>query len=115
MTSAKRVIIATIFGLIAGILCSLGGKYGLKADLNATEIVMVLLHRGLLGFVIGISALRIHWALHGVLLGLIVGLPGFPLIFREGGLISYSLMGLVWGFIIEFFTSVVFKAKPIHT
>ena len=118
MVRTKRVLISTLFGFMAGFLCFLGGKYGLRAEMNATEIAMVLLHRGLLGFLIGISALRLHWALHGILLGLVVGLPAFPLILREGGFISYSLMGLVWGFVIEFFTSVVFKAKsaiPVRT
>lgn len=111
MVSAKRVVIATIFGFITGILCYLGGKYGLKAEMNILELFMILFHRGLLGFVIGISALRIHWALHGILIGLIVGLPGYPIIFSEGGFIAYSVMGVIWGFVIEFFTSVVFKAK----
>ena len=118
MVRTKRVFIATLFGFLAGFLCFLGGKYVLKAEMNTTEVIMILLHRGLLGFLIGISALRLHWALHGILLGLVVGLPAFPLILREGGFLSYSLMGLVWGFVIEFFTSVVFKAKyaiPVQT
>jgi hypothetical protein len=114
MINKKRVLSATLFGFFAGFLCFLGGKYGLKAEMNTVEIIMILLHRGLLGFVIGISALRLHWALHGILLGLIVGLPAFPLILDEGGFLAYSLMGLVWGFAIEFFTSVVFKAKSFH-
>jgi hypothetical protein len=114
MFSLKRVIIATIFGFIAGLSCYLGGKYGLKAEINIAEFLMILLHRGLLGFVIGISALRMHWALHGILIAFIVGLPGYPLIYSEGGFIPYSVMGIVWGFFIELFTSVVFKANVLR-
>jgi len=91
-------------------LCYIGGKYGLQAEINRVEFFMILFHRLLLGFVIGISSLRIHWALHGIVIGLIVGLPAYPLIYFEGRLISYSLMGIVWGFVIELLTSVVFKA-----
>lgn len=68
---------------------------------------------GVLGFAIGISGLRLHWALHGILLGLIIGLPGFPLIYSEGGFLAYSFMGIVWDFIIELLTYVVFKAKAM--
>jgi len=113
--SAKRVIIATIFGFITGFLCYLGGKYLLKVEMSTSHLFMILLHRGLLGFVIGISALRIHWALHGILLGLIVGLPSLPGIISGEGGIAYFVMGLVWGLIIELFTSIVFKAKAVTT
>ncbi len=113
MINPKRVIIATLCGLITGFLCYLGGRYGLKAEINTVEFFMILLHRGVLGFIIGISGIRIHWALHGILMGFIVGLPVFPLIYSEGGLLAYSFMSVVWGFIIELFTSVVFKEKGL--
>lgn len=111
---SKRIVIATIFGFITGFLCYLGGRYGLNIEVSPMHLLMILLHRGLLGFVIGISALRMHWALHGILLGLIVGLPFSPGFFSGEGLI-YFVMGLVWGFVIELFTSVVFKAKAVTT
>lgn len=114
MIDPKRVIIATSFGFISGFLCYLGGRYGLKAEISTVEFFMVLLHRGVLGFVIGISGLRIHWALHGILLGFIIGLPGFPLIYSEGGFLAYSFMSIVWGFIIELLTSVVFKVRALN-
>jgi len=113
MINPKRVIIATAFGLITGSLCYLGGRYGLKAEINTVEFFMILLHRSVLGFVIVISGLRMHWALHGILLGFIIGLPGFPLIYSEGGFLAYSFMSIVWGVIIELFTSVVFRAKVL--
>lgn len=83
---AKRILVATVFGFVTGFLCYLGGRYGLKMEISISNLFMILLHRGLLGFVIGISVLRMHWALHGFLLGLIVGLPSVPgVILGEGG------------------------------
>jgi hypothetical protein len=111
---AKRILIATVFGFITGFLCYLGGRYGLKIEISISNLFMILLHRGLLGFVIGISVLRMHWALHGILLGLIVGLPSVPgIILGEGGL-AYFVMGPVWGLIIELCTSVVFRAEALR-
>jgi len=112
MINPKRVILATVFGLIAGLLCYGGGKI-LGKEFTAATFFMILFHRMLIGFVIGISALRIRWALHGIIIGLIVGLPYYPLIFIEGGALAYSVMSPVWGFIIELSTSVVFKAKAV--
>jgi len=114
--SAKRVFIATLFGFITGLLCILGGRYGLKIEMTPAQVLIILLHRGLLGFVIGISALRMHWAIHGILLGFIVGLPFVvKVFFGQADLLIYFVMGAVYGFIIELFTSVVFRAKAVRT
>lgn len=70
-----------------------------------------------MGFVIGISALRWHWALHGLRLGSIVGIPDYHFAYMiQGSLNSglYFLAGPVWGIMIEFFTSVVFNARQVH-
>ena len=106
----RRIIISTLLGIAAGIFCILGGIF-LGKEFTATTVLMILLHRTVMGFVIGISALRIHWVLHGTLLGFIIGLPVYPLIFIEGGALSYSVMSLVWGFLIELFSTVIFKAR----
>jgi len=115
MFKTKRLIIATLFGFIMGIICYLGGKYGLKDDINTTMFFYILLNRALIGFVIGISTMRMHWALHGILLGFIVGIP-----FSVGSLLEQNksevfiasvVLSIVYGFIIELSTSVVLKAK----
>ena len=116
MASKKRIAIATLFGVISGILCYLGGR-SVGIDISLGGLLMLLSHRTLLGFVIGISSLRWHWALHGILLGLIVGIPDvhfFNMVRGELGNGLYFLFGGVWGLLIEFFTSVVFKAKVVH-
>ena len=110
MIKSKRLVISTSLGLVAGILCCIGGKL-LGEEFNTLTVLMVLFHRILLGIVIGISGLQLPWAFHGLIIGFIVGLPVYPLIVQDGGLISYSVMGIVWGFFIELFTTVVFKAK----
>ncbi|NIM89852.1 MAG: hypothetical protein GTO17_02775 [Candidatus Aminicenantes bacterium] len=81
--------------------------------MSSAQVLTILLHRGLLGFVIGISVLRIHWAWHGIWLGLIIGVPSIPGIILGEGRLAYFVMGPVWGFIIELFTSIVFRAKAV--
>lgn len=117
MASYKRITIATLFGFVSGILCYLGGRM-VGIDIGLASFMMLLSHRMLLGFVIGISSLRWHWALHGILLGLIIGIPDvhfFNMLRGELNNGLYFLFGAVWGLMIEFFTSVVFKAKLVHS
>jgi hypothetical protein len=117
MTSRKRISIATLFGFLSGIFCYLIGRYWLGIDISLSSFFMVLAHRTLLGFVLGISSLKWHWVLHGILIGLIVGIPEYHFVYMIRGDINSSLYffaGAIWGLMIEFFTSIVFKAKLIH-
>ena len=100
-----------------GLICFLGGKSGLKDDITTTEFLYIMLTRTLLGFVIGISVLRLPWAWHGIVMGLIVGLP-----FAAGCLlepdnletaIAALILGAVYGFLIELFTSVVLGERAV--
>lgn len=62
----KRIVIATACGVVAGLLCvSIGAALGLNLTLQS--LGWALLNRTLLGFVIGISALQLHWVWHGCL------------------------------------------------
>jgi hypothetical protein len=115
--SAKRLVVSTFFGFFAGIICYLGGKYGLGDDISTSMFLYILVNRTLIGFVIGISALRLHWALHGPLMGLLVGIP-----FAAGCLLEESnvetaiaalILGVLYGLMIELFTSIVFGAKQV--
>jgi hypothetical protein len=118
MAQAKRLIVSTTFGFVAGIICYLGGKYGLGDDISSTMFLYILLNRALIGFVIGISPLRMSWALHGLLMGTIVGLPFTAgCLLEEGNLataIAALFLGAVYGLMIEFFTTVVFRARPVR-
>lgn len=113
MVNSKRVIIATLFGIVAGIICFLGA-ISLNLEVDALRLIFIIVNRALIGFVIGISALRMNWVLHGLLLGEIVGLPFFIFdLIIEGDLaivLAVLLLNGVFGIMIEFFTTVVFKA-----
>jgi hypothetical protein len=108
----KRIVIATICGVVAGLVCvSVGAIAGVK--ITPAGFGWALLNRTLLGFLIGISALRLHWAWHGILMGAVVGslfsyslwLLGDP-----AWLVPAVLAGsMIFGLGIEFFTTVAFK------
>ncbi|UCG28272.1 MAG: hypothetical protein JSV24_02610 [Bacteroidales bacterium] len=113
----KRIFVSTFFGFITGIICFLGGKYGLKDEISLIMMIYLIANRTLAGFIIGISSLKIQWAIHGTMIGFIAGIP-----FALGSLISelnYGvfiaalILGSIYGLIIEFFTTVVFKSKIV--
>ena len=111
MYSTKRIIIATIFGIITGVLCYLGGKYYADVEFTTGTMLSTILNRTLIGFVIGISLFKLNWALHGIIMGIIVGLPLSTAAIGEGGFWTLLIFSIIWGFIIELFTTVVFKSK----
>ena len=118
MASRKRISIATLLGFLSGVICYLIGRYWLGIDISLSSFFMLLAHRTLLGFVLGISALRWHWAVHGILIGLIVGIPDYHFVYMIGGSLNsglYFFAGALWGLVIEFFTSIVFKAKSVRS
>ncbi len=111
----KRITIATIFGLTCGVICVMLATS--NAPLPWAIKLQILASRTLIGFAIGISALKIKWWLHGPLMGLIFSLP---MAFSGMMAVGYSpvwmvsatiIMGIIYGLIIELFTTVVFKAK----
>lgn len=115
MVSVRRLVIATLFGLVAGIICYLGGRYLLQDEISTAMFIYILVNRTLIGFTIGISLLRMHWAVHGLVIGLLVGIP-----FAAGCLLEENnaetaiaalILGALYGLMIEFFTSVVFRAR----
>jgi hypothetical protein len=72
----------------------------------------IIFSRTMLGFTIGISAIRLNWWLHGIVLGAIASIPmAIPIIDRPGIAVSTVVMGVIYGFLTELITSVLFKAK----
>lgn len=115
MVENKRIIIATLCGLVAGVFCISGGILIFGMTFSPLGIVYVLSSRLLIGFVIGISSLKMHWVTHGLLIGFTIGFP-FPvydLIIGQKPVIALAafVMSSVFGVMIEFFTTIVFKAK----
>ena len=72
-----------------------------------------MLNRAVMGFAIGASGLKVHWAWNGIVMGLIVGSIFSYSLFMNVGMglllpINFLVNGL-FGLMIEFFTTVVFK------
>ena len=117
--TAKRFYIAVLMGIILGIIaCLIAG--GVNPNPLAKKVLAnIFVSRVLIGFVIGISAWKMGWFLHGVLMGLIVGLPfslsamaiQVPGMGKWGIFFLTWALGVVYGFIIELVTSVFFKAE----
>ncbi len=116
----KRLILATILGAIFGFICNAMASSG-QNEIPLILSVNIILGRTLIGFGIGISRFSFkHWSLHGIVMGLIFSLPaGFgAMLGPETPEFSYTMlfistifMGVVYGFLIELITTVLFKAK----
>ena len=111
----RRVSIATILGLLCGVVCMTLASY--NAPLPWAIKLQIITNRALIGFAIGISALKMKWWIHGLLLGLLFSLPlGFSSMMAMGLtptllFLFTVVLGMVYGLIIELFTTVVFKAE----
>ncbi len=116
----KRLIIATLLGLLFGFVC-----YGLASsgtyEVSGMLAVSIIFGRTLIGVAIGISRFQMkHWALHGIVLGFLFSLPaGFgaisgpenPEFTHTAMFFATIISGMVYGFLIEFITSILLKAK----
>ena len=69
----KRVLIATLFGLVAGGICATAAFTVPLLPFSAVALGWILLNRAVMGFAIGASGLKLHWAWNGLIVGLVVG------------------------------------------
>lgn len=116
MLSGKRILIATISGLVLGVISYLLIRSSIPAvGASRSAILTIILSRGVLGFAIGISTCRISWWLHGILMGFIFSLPGaFGAVwlgFGRPSLACVLILGIVCGILVELVTTVLFKAR----
>jgi hypothetical protein len=113
MLNRKRLFIATIFGVVSGLVCwILASSEGPTPWFFALSTI---LSRTLIGFAIGISVLKVRWWLHGITMGMVFSIPmalqGFYVPGKEAFIfLGTIIMGIIYGFFIELFTTVVFKA-----
>jgi hypothetical protein len=119
MLYSKRLWIALFFGVLTGLACGFMSVSGAQPEMKNMIFLSSFLNRVLIGFLIAISCWKIGWILHGILMGFLGSLPlAIPLIVTpEAGFkifVMYVIAGIVWGFVIELFTTVVFKA-PMKT
>ncbi|MFZ1084205.1 MAG: hypothetical protein WAN35_04495 [Terracidiphilus sp.] len=109
----KRIAVAILFGLLAGALCASGAFLGGILKFSVVTLLWVLLNRAVMGFAIGASGLKLHWAWNGVVMGMAVGSIFsyyFYMTLGPGPLpvVNFFVNGL-FGLMIEFFTTKVFK------
>jgi hypothetical protein len=113
----KRIVIAVIFGLVAGAICASGAFYGGILKFSAVTLVFVLLNRAVMGFAIGISGLKQPWAWNGIVLGMAVGSIFSYYMFMTLGVVTLPVVNFfvngLFGLMIEFFTTVVFKQPKL--
>ena len=115
--SYKRLYLATLMGVLCGVVCCLMSSS--SGPLPLKMLANIFSSRVLIGIVIGLSAWKMPWGMHGALMGLIVGFPsalgammGASAQFGKWELFSMTLvMGIIYGFIIELVTSGLFKAR----
>ena len=116
----KRLIISTLLGIAFGFVCY-GFASGGPNEISLFLALNIILGRTLIGVAIGISRFTLkHWSLHGLVMGFVFSLPaGFGAMLGPENpefphsimLTSTILMGMIYGFLIELITSVVFKAR----
>lgn len=107
----KRIAIATLFGVGAGVLCaSLLFTFGIM-KFSVVTLLFVLLNRAVMGFAIGASGLKLRWAWNGILIGIAVGSIFSYFLFMNVGLTMLPpanfLVNGLFGLMIEFLTTVV--------
>ena len=119
MNSMKRIIIGTFSGLVCGFVCY-GLASGGPADLPWPVALQIITNRTLIGFAIGISSISLgHWSIHGLAIGLLFSTPmafsglmapDNPEFTPLSMFIATVVMGMIYGLLIEFVTTVLFKA-----
>ncbi len=107
---AKRITVATIMGFLCGLFCAWGAS---SMGFSFWVLASTVANRTVMGFGIGISRFKMHWAIHGLLLGAIFGLPLSLAALQSGVRNFLALEGasIVYGFLIELVTSILFKAR----
>jgi len=119
MQKAKRVIIATLSGVLCGFVCfRLASSGGI---LPAAIALQIITSRTLIGLAIGISCLRLgHWSIHGLVLGALFSVPlafsglmapDNPEFSKSSMFVMTIVMGVIYGLVIEVITSLLFKAR----
>lgn len=120
MKPVMRLIIATLGGLLFGIVCYLFAASG-PDPLPYPVAAQIISSRLLMGFAIGLSRFDFgHWAIHGIVLGTLFSLPlaysGLmapenPDFSRMSMFVWTIVLGAIYGLLIEVITSGLFRAK----
>ncbi len=112
-----RIATSTLFGLLMGAVCA-GILFGTGImKFAVVTLVFVLLNRTVMGFAIGASGLKVHWAWNGIGMGIVVGSIFSYFLFMSLGfgmmpLANFFAKG-VFGLLIEFLTTVVCRQRAV--
>jgi len=109
----SRLLVTTLLGFVFGVVCWLLASSGQPA-MPAAMSWSIIFSRALLGFVIGISAWKMNYMLHGIILGFIVSIPMALGALSFQGLkifLGTLIMGMIYGFLIELITHLIIKEK----
>ena len=102
---AKRLVLATILGILCGLFCMYGtiSKFPEFAA-DTLFLVGIVYNRALIGVVIGIADnIDLHPALRGAVIGVVVSMA--MAIFSAEGMLALLGFGLVYGVLIDVVTS----------
>jgi hypothetical protein len=114
----KRLLLSIIGGIFCAIICVIGRKYLNPSITLSALIVSAIGNRILIGFVIGISRLKINYLLHGALIGFLVTLSysiGMIIDNNMMGFITYTTVGIIYGLLIEIFVTKICNTKSSST
>lgn len=110
----KRVMVCLLGGVISAVVCFIGRQIIFDFPPVLWEhLAATVANRLLLGFVIGISCWRINHLLHGAVLGFILSLSVSIGFLPEDVLpfFLYTTAGILYGIMIEWLSTNVFKAS----
>jgi hypothetical protein len=111
----KRIFVATLGGVIVGFICYYLGLYFEVIEKDLTIFFWIMINRITLGFVIGVSILKMDWALYGAIIGAIMGIIFAYYIYMVTNawelLIAAFIISILFGMTIEFITSVIFRLR----
>jgi hypothetical protein len=118
MHNPKRLIVATVSGLIFGFA---GLVFGGPVTPPWPIAAQIIISRMLIGVAIGISSIALgHWSIHGLVMGLLFSLPlafgglmapDNPDVSKSAMFVSTVVLGMFFGLLIELITTVLFKAR----
>jgi hypothetical protein len=124
MYNTKRVVVATLAGVLFGFVC-LGLASTGPDQLPLPVALQITTSRILIGVAIGVSCLSLgHWSVHGLVFGLLFSLPlAFSVLMapensqfsKTGMFFGTVLLGMIYGLLIEVITSLFFKARVYST
>jgi hypothetical protein len=106
----KRVMLATILGLVCGVICLLLGHYAGGTEWSVPFVLSGLANRGMMGVVIGVAAVKMSPFLRGPMFGLLMSLGPAIALYTPDKTVPYIVAGTIYGFLIDVLTSKAFKA-----